>query len=100
LIDHLVTALRKAGISNRVDESSGSIGRRYARNDELGTPFAVTVDFDSLKDYSVTLRERDTTKQIREKIPVIVDIIKELVEERLTWADVMAKHPAFNQQQE
>lgn len=47
------------GIANMIDASSASIGRRYARVDELGTPLGVTVDFDTLKDGSVTLRERD-----------------------------------------
>lgn len=45
-----------------------SIGRRYRRQDEIGTPFCVTVDFDSLEDNAVTVRDRDTTKQVR--VPV------------------------------
>ncbi len=45
--------------------TSGSIGRRYARADEIGMPFCITIDFDTLKDGSVTIRNRDTTKQIR-----------------------------------
>ncbi|KAH9266297.1 hypothetical protein BASA83_010681 [Batrachochytrium salamandrivorans] len=52
-----------------VDDSTGSIGRRYARNDELGTPFAITIDFQTVNDKTVTLRERDTTKQIRRVYP-------------------------------
>ena len=42
-----------------------AFGRRYRRQDEIGTPYAVTVDFDSLEDRQVTVRERDTTKQDR-----------------------------------
>jgi glycyl-tRNA synthetase len=42
-----------------------SIGRRYRRQDEIGTPYAVTVDFDSLEDNAVTVRDRDTMKQDR-----------------------------------
>ncbi|MCK5282449.1 MAG: glycine--tRNA ligase [Nanoarchaeota archaeon] len=49
-------------------DSSGSIGRRYARADEIGIPLCITFDFDSLKDKSVTIRSRDSTKQIRVKI--------------------------------
>jgi len=49
-------------------DQSGSIGRRYARNDEIGTPFCITIDFDSLKKKDVTIRDRNTTKQIRVKI--------------------------------
>jgi glycyl-tRNA synthetase len=46
-------------------DDAGAIGRRYRRNDEVGTPFAVTVDFDSLTDNAVTVRERDTMAQER-----------------------------------
>ena len=49
-------------------DASGAIGRRYRRADEIGTPFCITVDFDSLQDNTVTLRYRDTTKQ--ERIPI------------------------------
>mmetsp|Transcript_7106 Transcript_7106/g.5368 ORF Transcript_7106/g.5368 Transcript_7106/m.5368 type:complete len:157 (+) Transcript_7106:1273-1743(+) len=48
--------LIRAGVSSKIDDSGQSIGRRYARTDECGIPFAVTVDFDTLKDDSVTLR--------------------------------------------
>jgi glycyl-tRNA synthetase len=46
-------------------DDAGAIGRRYRRQDEIGTPFCVTVDFDSLQDQSVTVRERDTMNQER-----------------------------------
>jgi glycyl-tRNA synthetase len=46
-------------------DDAGAIGRRYRRNDEIGTPFAVTVDFESLEDNAVTIRERDTMTQER-----------------------------------
>jgi len=46
-------------------DETGAIGRRYRRQDEAGTPFGVTVDFDTLQDGTVTLRDRDTMKQIR-----------------------------------
>jgi len=49
-------------------DSGGSIGRRYARQDEIGTPLCITVDFDSINKNDVTIRERDTTKQVRVKI--------------------------------
>ena len=47
---------------------SGAIGRRYRRQDEIGTPFCVTFDFDSLEDDAVTVRERDTMEQERVKL--------------------------------
>ncbi|MCX8146936.1 MAG: glycine--tRNA ligase, partial [Candidatus Woesearchaeota archaeon] len=49
-------------------DQSGSIGRRYARADEIGIPYCITVDFDTLDDKAVTIRDRDTTKQERVKI--------------------------------
>ncbi len=56
-------------------DDSGSIGRRYARADEIGTPFAVTIDYDTMKDDTVTIRDRDTTKQERVKIKDLVKFI-------------------------
>jgi glycyl-tRNA synthetase len=53
---------------NSFFDKSGSIGRRYARQDEIGTPFCITIDFDSIKDKSVTVRDRNTTRQKRIKI--------------------------------
>ncbi|KNC96480.1 glycine-tRNA ligase [Spizellomyces punctatus DAOM BR117] len=98
-IKDVVTGLRRFNISNKVDDSGSSIGKRYARNDELGTPFAVTVDFQTVQDQTVTLRERDSTKQIREKISTVLEIIKDLVEEKTTWSEVEAKYPTFVQQE-
>ncbi len=49
-------------------DTTGSIGKRYRRNDEIGTPYCVTIDFDSLNDHCVTVRERDSMKQ--ERIPI------------------------------
>lgn len=52
----------------RVDyDEGGAIGRRYRRQDEIGTPYGITVDFDTLQDGTVTVRDRDTTEQIRVK---------------------------------
>jgi glycyl-tRNA synthetase len=60
----LYEKLSEMGISCYYDDA-GSIGRRYARMDEVGTPFCVTIDYDTMKDGTVTLRDRDTTDQIR-----------------------------------
>ena len=62
----------------RIDyDDSGSIGKRYRRQDEIGTPYAVTVDFDSLEDKAVTVRERDSMRQERIAIEELVDYLKE-----------------------
>jgi glycyl-tRNA synthetase len=57
-------------------DETQSIGRRYRRQDEIGTPYCVTVDFESLNDQSVTIRQRDDTKQVRVKINELADNIK------------------------
>jgi len=56
-------------------DDNGNIGKRYRRQDEIGTPYCITVDFDSLEDDTVTLRSRDTTQQERVKINDIVEKI-------------------------
>jgi glycyl-tRNA synthetase len=58
-------------------DDGGSIGRRYARMDEIGTPFCITVDFDSINDKQVTIRDRDTTDQVRILIDDVVKTIKD-----------------------
>lgn len=60
-------------------DEKGSIGRRYARQDEIGTPYCVTVDFDSLDDDAVTIRFRDSTEQIRVPIKSLNDKLDELI---------------------
>ena len=66
---------RNAGVITYYDDS-GTIGRRYARMDEIGTPFCITIDHDTFKDNKVTIRDRDTTKQERIKIEEVVSNIK------------------------
>jgi glycyl-tRNA synthetase len=60
-------------------DDAGAIGRRYRRQDEIGTPFCLTVDFDSLEDNAVTIRERDTMSQER----VSIDQAESYLSERL-----------------
>ncbi|VVB51171.1 Proline--tRNA ligase [uncultured archaeon] len=72
--NEIVSKLRKAGILVAFDDS-GTIGRRYRRNDEIGTPYSITVDYQTLEDGTVTIRERDTMKQVRTPI---VDIEKKV----------------------
>jgi glycyl-tRNA synthetase len=62
-------------------DETQSIGRRYRRQDEIGTPWCVTVDFDSLEDRAVTVRDRDTTAQVRVAIDELVGHIKGLLPE-------------------
>ena len=60
-------------------ENSGNIGKSYRRHDEIGTPLCITVDFDSLKDNSVTVRDRDTMKQARIEIPDLSKYLEDLI---------------------
>jgi len=73
----IAAALREAGFSVTYDDS-GAIGRRYRRQDEIGTPFCVTVDYESLEEDTVTLRERDSTEQIRLSIDELVPTLSGL----------------------
>ncbi|KAL6235462.1 hypothetical protein BDW75DRAFT_230308 [Aspergillus navahoensis] len=99
MVQELTTKLRRLGVSSRVDDSSASIGKRYARNDELGTPFGVTVDFQSIKDSTITLRDRDSTKQVRASQEEILQALKSLVEGEETWEDVRKRLPEFTGQE-
>ena len=74
----IVEMLRESGIYTEYDDS-GSIGRRYRRFDEIGVPFCVTVDHQTFEDNTVTIRDRDTTKQVRVKVEELVSVLKELL---------------------
>ena len=78
LAEKLVKDFRDNNIAAFYD-SGGSIGKRYRRQDEAGTPFGVTVDHDTIDDNSVTLRDRDTMKQQRIAIDNIVQAINDLI---------------------
>jgi glycyl-tRNA synthetase len=92
--------LRAKDVSHKVDDSSGSIGRRYARTDEIAIPFGITIDFDSLAEpHTATLRERDSMGQVRAPIEDLPGVISDLCNDRLRWADVEAKYPKFVQQE-
>ena len=71
--------LLKGDFHTHYDETA-SIGKRYRRQDEIGTPFCITIDFDSLEDGTVTVRDRDSMKQER----VAIDTLSEYIEEKLS----------------
>jgi glycyl-tRNA synthetase len=54
--------LIREGVTSKIDDSGQTVGKRYARTDECGIPFAITVDFDTLNDNTVTLRDLDSMK--------------------------------------
>ena len=61
-------------------DEAGSIGKRYRREDEIGTPYCVTIDFDTLEDEAVTIRDRDTMEQVRVKIDELEAWLQEKIE--------------------
>lgn len=99
LVPALSSKLRALEISNKVDDSSAAIGKRYARNDELGTPFGITIDFQSAQDGSLTLRERDSTKQIRASEAEILDVLSRLIKGQAEWSAVLAQYGEFTSQE-
>ena len=95
VVRRISSRLRASGIANNDDSTTASIGKRYARNDELGTPLGITVDFDTLKDGSVTLRERDSMSQVRASEDDIIGAVRNMVEGIETWENVAGRLPAF-----
>ncbi len=75
-LEPLYKSIKRAGLSAVIDDS-GSIGKRYRRQDEIGTPFCVTYDFDSQQDHCVTIRDRDTTKQERISMDKLLTYLQE-----------------------
>ncbi len=69
-------------------DEGGSIGKRYARMDEIGTPFCVTIDHATLEDGTVTLRERDSSAQVRVPSEGLRDALRGLTEGRITFSDL------------
>ena len=62
-------------------DESGSVGRRYSRNDEIGTMACITIDGQSLEDNTVTIRDRDTTEQVRVKVEDLKDVLRKVINE-------------------
>lgn len=87
-------ALTRVGLSNTIDVTGTSIGRRYARTDEVGVPFAITIDYQTVEDGTATLRERDSMAQVRVPTAELAGVVRQLVDSELSWAAVAAKYPA------
>uniref|UniRef100_A0A0N4Z2J1 Glycine--tRNA ligase n=1 Tax=Parastrongyloides trichosuri TaxID=131310 RepID=A0A0N4Z2J1_PARTI len=100
LIDAIVHLISTYGLTYKIDDSAGSIGRRYARTDEIGIPFGVTVDFESEKEpHTVTLRHAASTEQVRLELDVVGEVIHKLCTSRYTWDDVKKQFPLFTSEQ-
>ncbi|MFW9941729.1 MAG: His/Gly/Thr/Pro-type tRNA ligase C-terminal domain-containing protein, partial [Candidatus Thorarchaeota archaeon] len=78
-IRKLALKIHRELLENRIGsfyDAAGSIGKRYRRQDELGTKWCITIDYESLDDNSVTLRDRDSMEQVRISITNLSEIIK------------------------
>jgi len=82
-------------LSCKVDDTGQSIGRRYARTDEIGIPFGITVDFKTLEDETVTLRELHTMKQLRVPLKEVAKVLAGLSSEEESWEEVCKRYPFF-----
>lgn len=94
-IHRLKVGLTKVGVSSKVDDTGHAIGRRYARTDELGIPFGITIDNETLGDDSITLRELLTTKQIRLPMTEVFRLLQDLSDGVTTWEETLNKYPLF-----
>jgi glycyl-tRNA synthetase len=93
LADDVVADLRAAGLSV-VHDDSGNIGRRYRRQDEVGTPLSVTVDHESVegRPTTVTVRDRDTTAQVRLPVEELAGRLAAILDGRATFDDLLADY--------
>ncbi|CAD6573336.1 MAG: Glycine--tRNA ligase 1, mitochondrial [Tremellales sp. Tagirdzhanova-0007] len=96
LIHDISRKMRRLGVASRVDDSSASIGKKYARNDELGTPFGCTIDFASLKNGTMTLRERDTLSQLIGPIDTVIGVVDDLVKGTIDWEGASRKLEVYS----
>ncbi|MEM0215947.1 MAG: glycine--tRNA ligase [Candidatus Bathyarchaeia archaeon] len=79
--------LIKEGFSVEYDDA-GSIGRRYARADEIGIPLGITVDYETLKDDSVTIRDRDTWRQVRNQISALPELLNKYFRKKIEFEEM------------
>jgi glycyl-tRNA synthetase len=87
IADEITRTFHKQGILAEYDDG-GAIGRRYRRQDEIGTPFAITVDYETKENNTVTLRDRDTMKQVRIPIKRLSEIVGALLQGNMTFTSI------------
>jgi glycyl-tRNA synthetase len=95
LIAGLTEELAEASLTYRVDNSGVSLGRKYARADEIGTPYAIVLDLQTPKDNKVTIRDRDSTSQVRVTLTRSVELVRALCRGKTTWEEVYATEEQF-----
>jgi glycyl-tRNA synthetase len=75
-------------------DDAGSIGRRYARADEAGVPLGVTVDYDTLRDDTVTIRNRDSWRQVRSSLKDLPQLLEKYFQGKINFEDMGTLVPA------
>jgi len=99
-VPEIVNLLTLNGISSKVDDVGQSIGKRYARTDEIGIPYGITIDFQTVQDNTVTVRERDSMSQVRVLIAEVSGLLQRLINGVTTWIQVQEKYPKIEPIQE
>jgi len=94
-VNDILAKLKSEGVKSKLDGSSESIGKRYARTDEIGIPFGITVDFDTLKEKTVTLRFCETTEQIRVPSDAVHSLVRDLATGKTNWSEAKKHWPEF-----
>lgn len=94
-VQEIKKTLIRNGVTSKVDDSGQTVGKRYARTDECGIPFAITVDFDTINDDTVTMRDLDSMKQVRLPIAEVAHTINSLIAGNMKWAEVVEKYGLF-----
>ena len=94
-VSEILTNLKSEGVRPKVDGSGESIGRRYSRCDEIGVPYGITVDFDTIKYKTVTLRHCSSTEQVRVDLKSIAALVRDLTTGKLEWAEAKKLWPEF-----
>jgi len=95
LIEPIRKSLVANGVSYKIDDVADSVGRRYARTDEIGIPFGITIDQQTLKDKTVTLREILSMKQVRIHMNEVSNVLKDLCNDVKSWNDILKSYPEF-----
>lgn len=99
-VNQILANLKDEGVRPKLDGSSESIGKRYARTDEIGIPYGITVDFDTIKNKTVTLRFCITTEQIRVDLKSVAGLVHDLTTGKLEWTEAKKLWPEFTGQSE
>ncbi|MHA1615898.1 MAG: glycine--tRNA ligase [Candidatus Njordarchaeales archaeon] len=87
----LYRMMRKRGF-DVIFDAKGSIGKRYARADEIGVPFCVTIDHETLENGTVTIRDRDTKEQVRVPLEELMDVLDRLISSQTTFEELKKKY--------